>query len=177
VLLPIVRIAFVQEQSRPQTIELECRIGTARVSKKFFYFLRVSSRFSTHSCQNLKEIEMAKRLALFTMMWICSRATVAWTAEQAAPVDPAAFSSYVAQVVKIADGALTIHTFRGHSGMVETLNPSEDTVVVLSGKPAKLADLKPDQWIRLHWNYGADKKTIKVIKIEDSAPPPMMQKQ
>jgi hypothetical protein len=81
----------------------------------------------------------------------------------AAPVT----NTTVGQIEALQGNDLTLHVFRGHSGIMSAMKTDDQTVVLIDGRQSKLTDLKRGQWVKV--TRDADWK--KVLQIEPSVAP------
>ena len=86
-------------------------------------------------------------------------------------IAPGAYSSFTAQITAVGQDSLTLHVLRGHSGIIKTYRIDPKAEVILpENKPGKLSDLKPGQWVRVHWKWiDAEHKESVIIRVEPSA--------
>ena len=87
-----------------------------------------------------------------------------------AAVPPAASTGRIA---KIEGDVLTLHVLRGHSGIMRPVQLSRATVVIRpDGKVGAIADLKPDQWVKVTFaEKWTDRRWINAVRIEPAAAP------
>ena len=122
-------------------------------------------------------IAKLKTAALITAACIVVAGTGVVVARQAAdahPTNPPATAVQPAvnrtrgRIAILEKDKLTLHVFRGHSGIMRPVGLDENTVVILAdGQPGTLADLKVDQWIQV----TMDQNWQKAVKIEPSTAP------
>lgn len=75
--------------------------------------------------------------------------------------------TYVAKVVKVFGATMTVHSFRGHSGIIHDENTTDKTIFLPNGKPGKIEDFKEGDWVKISWNQNPKR----VVKIETTVPP------
>ena len=75
--------------------------------------------------------------------------------------------TYSGKVVKVNGLTLTIHSFRGPSGIIHDEKTDEKTLVEVKGKAAKLDAFKEGDWVKIYWNANPKR----VVKIESTLPP------
>ncbi|HYG77068.1 MAG TPA: hypothetical protein VEK08_18830 [Planctomycetota bacterium] len=105
---------------------------------------------------------------LFFLVLIASWAGPAHCQEDApAPrkiAAPGADFSYVGKVVKVNGATITIHSFRGVSGIIRDEITDEKTQFERNGKAAKLEDFKEGDWIKVSWNQNPKR----IVRIEST---------
>jgi len=75
--------------------------------------------------------------------------------------------SYSGKVVKVNGATLTIHSFRGHSGVIHDENTDDKTVFLPNGKAGKIDDFKAGDWVKISWNQNPKR----IVKIESTKAP------
>jgi hypothetical protein len=111
---------------------------------------------------------------LVTLMVVGSaRSTRSGQARADGPATEPAYSSfYTCQIKTIGTGVLEVHTLRGHSGIIHTVNVDDKTIVIgLDGRVGKLGDLKVDQWIKAYWLAATNNpEQQRLVEIEPGMP-------
>ena len=79
----------------------------------------------------------------------------------------AADFSYRGKVVKVNGATITIHSFRGHSGIIHDENTDDKTVFLPNGKAGKIDDFKEGDWVKISWNQNPKR----ILKIESTKAP------
>ncbi len=73
---------------------------------------------------------------------------------------------YIAKVVKVFGGTMTVHSFRGHSGIIHDEVTTDKTVFMPNGKAGKIDDFKAGDWVKISWNQNPKR----IVKIESTKP-------